>query len=231
MGLYSRMIIPKWQSPSTPLKLDSVCTRSLRGAPIRDRSLSPPTPPYSKKLPDWFVCAARSGRDASRVRCPVLVGHAILGGPGPGFPRRCRISWPCLTPSPYPIPHSASASPSGPPSGLPSGPQSHPQFKINAGATVKEHLKNSLASDKQILEVLKGLRDHKKEAEGGGLGKGMKKTKRGKGKSVDPKVLAKGAKLTMSTFKVGKIGKRGRLTRSSKNPNTRRKVQQAGRSR
>jgi len=110
--------------------------------------------------------------------------------------------------------------------------QSHPQFKINAGATVKEHLKNSLASDKQILEVLKGLRDHKKEAEGGGgLGKGMKKTKRGKGKTADPKVLAKGAKLTMSKFKVGKIGKRGRLTKSSKNPNTRRKVQQAGRSR
>ena len=144
---------------------------------------------------------------------PVLLVHAILGADQlPGFPALLLLHF-------WDVPRSTSAF------------QSHPQFKINAGATVKEHLKNSLASDKQILEVLKGLRDHKKEAEGGGgLGKGMKKTKRGKGKTADPKVLAKGAKLTMSKFKVGKIGKRGRLTKSSKNPNTRKKVQ-AGRSR
>eukprot|EP00040_Diaphanoeca_grandis_P014433 m.73223 g.73223 ORF g.73223 m.73223 type:complete len:359 (-) comp24538_c0_seq1:33-1109(-) len=103
----------------------------------------------------------------------------------------------------------------------------NPQFKINPGATVKTHLKNSISADQRVIEAL-------------GISTGvprkaatlMKKTKANsaKAKKVNFKMAVGattksgvGVSATLGTKmrRMGKIGKKGRLTMSMKNPKAR----------
>jgi len=111
---------------------------------------------------------------------------------------------------------------------------SNAQFKINPAATVKTHLKNSLVADRKIVDALglamgssvprKAAAAMKKTKPK--VSKQPKKTERKKSFKVAVGASAKSGTNVTTAFatgmrKMGKIGKKGRLTMSMKNPKLR----------